>query len=87
MFCDGDFSTARLSLEPGDTLFLYTDGFSEANCGDGVEYGVERASRSVHQHSSRQPGELISGCIEDLNAFTAGAPLLDDLTLLAIQRA
>lgn len=87
MFLDGDFSTTCLKLESGDTLFLYTDGFSEASCADGVEFGVERATGSVHRHGARQPGDLISGCIEDLNAFTAGAPLLDDLTLLAIQRA
>lgn len=87
MFLDGDFSTTSLSLDSGDTLFLYTDGFSEANCGAGDEYGVERATSSVHRNSTRLPGELISGCIEDLNAFTAGEPLFDDLTLLAIQRS
>ncbi len=86
MFADGEFSTTRHKLEPGDTLFLYTDGLSEANCADGDEYGVERIARFAHQQRHRQPAELIGACLEDLKAFTNGGPLFDDLTLLAIQR-
>jgi sigma-B regulation protein RsbU (phosphoserine phosphatase) len=86
MFLDGDFPTTRVTLEPGETLFLYTDGLSEANCADD-EYGVERVTRSVQQQSHRKPAELIAACLEDLQAFTNGEPLFDDLTMLAIQRA
>jgi phosphoserine phosphatase RsbU/P len=85
MFLEGEFSAARLNLEPGDTLFLYTDGFSEATCTD-TEYGVERATDLVHQQSQHSPAGLIAACLDDLRAFTAGTPQGDDLTLLAIQR-
>lgn len=86
MFPDGDFSATCLKLEAGDTLFLYTDGLSEASCTED-EYGVERVTRFVEQHYSRQPAQLIAGCLEDLKAFTGGGALFDDLTLLAIQRS
>jgi len=85
MFCEADFSATRVQLEAGDTMFLYTDGLSEARHGD-QEYGVERVTRLVRQQAGRPPAELISACLDDLRAFSEGSPRLDDLTLLAIRR-
>lgn len=85
MFPEGDFSAADLKLEAGDSLFLYTDGFSESTCGE-TEYGIERATRFVNQQGHRPAAGLISACLDDLRAFTGGNPQADDLTLLAIQR-
>ena len=86
MFLEGEFSATRLQLEDGDTLFLYSDGLSEARrVGD--EYGVDRVTRFVHQQAGRPAAEIIAACLDDLRAFTDGSPRLDDLTLLAIQRA
>ena len=85
MFHEFDFSATRLHLEAGDTLFLYTDGLSEARSAES-EYGVDRVTHLVRQQAARRPAELIAACLEDLRAFTDSPPL-DDLTLLAIQRA
>jgi len=84
MFSEGEFSATRLQLEAGDTLFLYTDGLSEARSGDN-EYGVDRVTHLVRQQAARPSAELIAACLEDLRAFANGAPPLDDLTLLAIR--
>ena len=86
MFLEGEFSaTQRLQLEAGDTLFLYSDGLSEARrVGD--EYGVDRVTSFVHQQAGRSAAEIIAACLDDLQAFTEGRPRLDDLSLLAIQR-
>jgi len=87
MFCEAEFSATRLQLEVGDTLFLYTDGLSEAGNGKGEdEYGVDRVTHLVRQQAARPPAELIAACLDDLRTFVAGAPRLDDLTLLAIKR-
>ena len=85
MFPEGDFSAAPLTLGGGDTLFLYTDGFSESASADN-EYGVERATDFVKQQSHQRPTGLIAASLDDLRAFTGGSPQADDLTLLAIQR-
>jgi len=85
MFCEADFSATRVQLEAGDTMFLYTDGLSEARHGD-QEYGVERVTRLVRQQAGRPPAELIAACLDDLRAFSEDSPRLDDLTLLAIRR-
>ena len=84
MFHEFDFSATRLHLEAGDTLFLYSDGLSEAR-GAGDEYGVDRVMNLVRQQAARGPADLIAACLDDLRAFVDGPPL-DDLTLLAIQR-
>jgi sigma-B regulation protein RsbU (phosphoserine phosphatase) len=85
MFHDSEFSATRVQLDPGDTLFLYTDGLSEARHADN-EYGVERVLALVRQQAGRQPAELIGACLDDLRVFTEGARGVDDLTLLAIRR-
>src|SRR5437660_6147728 len=85
MFSESEFSATRLQLEVGDTLFLYTDGLSEAS-NEGDEYGVDRVMTLVRQQAGRQPAELITACLDDLRAFTEGERGLDDLTLLAIRR-
>jgi phosphoserine phosphatase RsbU/P len=83
LFHDIEFSATRLHLESGDTMFLYTDGLSEARR-DEDEYGVERVTHLVRQ-SARRPSEMIAACLDDLRGFVNG-PAFDDLTLLAIQR-
>lgn len=85
MFHEVEFSATRVQLAPGDTLFLYTDGLSEARSADD-EYGVDRVTHLVRQQGARPPAELIAACLDDLRAFEDGGPRLDDLTLLAIQR-
>jgi sigma-B regulation protein RsbU (phosphoserine phosphatase) len=85
MFQEGDFSATRLHLDPGDALFLYTDGLSESQVGDS-EYGVDRVTRLVRQHATQKPSELIAQCLNDLRAFVQDAPPHDDLTLLALRR-
>lgn len=85
MFCEAQFSASRLQLEVGDTLFLYTDGLSEAQNGD-IEYGVDRITQIVRQQAGRHPSELVAASLTDLNAFADRSLHSDDLTLLAIQR-
>ena len=85
MFLEGEFSACRHTLQPGETLFLFSDGLSEAQGADD-EYGVDRVTRFVHEQGTRQAAELIASCLEDLRTFTQGCPQFDDLTMLAIQR-
>ena len=85
MFHEGEFSATRLQVEPDDTLFLYTDGLTEARNSDG-EYGVDRVAHLVRQQAARTPAELIAACLDDLRVFGGAESLQDDLTLLAIRR-
>jgi sigma-B regulation protein RsbU (phosphoserine phosphatase) len=86
MFLETEFSAIRVQLDAGDTLFLYTDGLSEAS-NERDEYGVDRVIALVRQHAARQPADLIAACLDDVRAFANGSPSLDDMTVLAVQRA
>jgi sigma-B regulation protein RsbU (phosphoserine phosphatase) len=86
LFCEEDFTISKARLDPGDAILLYTDGLVEAIDKTGVQYGAERLHRIVRKGHRIAPDELISMCIEDLNAFCAGTPRTDDLTIMVIQR-
>ncbi|MGO9316218.1 MAG: PP2C family protein-serine/threonine phosphatase [Terracidiphilus sp.] len=85
MFLEASSSATCVQLESGDTLFLYTDGLSEAR-NECDEYGVDRVMTLVSQQAARQPAELIAACIDDLRGFVNGGQNLDDMTMLAIRR-
>ena len=86
MFCNEQFSTMQLRLDPGDCIFLYTDGLTEATDASGEEYGIERLSDSVMTHRDLPAHELIAACLADLTEFRAGAAMRDDLTMMAVRR-
>ena len=86
MFSEGWYPAQKTAMLPGDVLLLYTDGVSEARSTNHEEYGETRLASVLGQaHEAPLPG-LIQACLRDLADFRSGAPLLDDLTLLAIRR-
>jgi len=84
MFRDAEFASARFRLSHGETLFLYTDGLSEAPGEDG-EYGLDRLRDLVGRQPSSGAAALIATCVEDLRRFAGATPGLDDVTLLALR--
>jgi sigma-B regulation protein RsbU (phosphoserine phosphatase) len=85
MFLETKSSATCVHLESGDTLFLYTDGLSEAR-NENDEYGVDRVMTLVAKQAARRPAELIAACVDDLRAFVDGGPSFDDVTVLAVRR-
>jgi sigma-B regulation protein RsbU (phosphoserine phosphatase) len=85
MFCEAEYGGRDLQLEPGDTLLLYTDGWTEATANDS-EYGIGRASAVLRRAKHLPLPALLATCREDMESFLAGAPRQDDLTLLALRR-
>lgn len=86
MFSDGDYPIHRTTLEPGDSLFLFTDGASEARDALGEEYGVDRLAKLVSCQRTLAPEALVGACLKELRDFSLGAPKTDDLTLLVLRR-
>jgi sigma-B regulation protein RsbU (phosphoserine phosphatase) len=86
MFCDEQFTTSRIRCEPGHTIFLYTDGLSEAVDSSGEPYGIDRVVELLRAGGSLGPAEIITGCVTDLAAFRSGTPMADDLTMMALRR-
>lgn len=86
LFCGEEFSVRHLALAPGDSLLLYTDGISEARDTAGEEFGRERLGDSVRARRALAPKGIVAACLEDWAIFRRGAPMLDDVTLMAIRR-
>jgi sigma-B regulation protein RsbU (phosphoserine phosphatase) len=86
MFCDSDFPAHRTNLEPGDSLFLFTEGASEARDASGAEYGVDRLAKLVGCQRTLAPEALVAACLKELRDFSLGAPKADNLTLLVLCR-
>lgn len=86
LFYNSTYDARKLTLTPGDSLFLYTDGLSEAPDGCAAEYGG-RLLDFVNGHRSLSPRNLIAHCLDDLHGFQSGSIKTDDLTLMVLQRS
>ena len=78
------FNEAATYLGPHDSLFLYTDGLTEARRGQ-AQYGEERLVGLLPGLSNRAPAALIAAVLEDVKSFASGG-LRDDLATLTIRR-
>ena len=76
-------------IYPGTTIFLYTDGLTEAENKAHIQYGkqqmVKTAQQILHDGSSTNPENIIALQKDALNQFVGNAEQSDDLTMLAIR--
>jgi len=73
-------------LMPGDVLFLYSDGFTEACNPDGDFFGEIRLKECIQKHSTESPSTLIKKIHEEVYQFTKTDQLGDDLTCVVLKR-
>ncbi|MCZ6776825.1 MAG: SpoIIE family protein phosphatase [Ignavibacteria bacterium] len=86
MFCAGEYPSERVTMEPGDSLFLYSDGLTEAQDRSETQYGEERAAVLLTKNNHLSPQELIRASVEDVKQFLSGARKADDLTMMVVRR-
>lgn len=85
LFCSSEFGVNKYKLESGDSIFLYTDGLSEAHNHD-QEYGENRVMNVAEKIKTFQTKQMISAYTDDLTSFLSGSLKSDDLTMLAIKK-
>ena len=78
------YKTKTFRLQPGQSLFLYTDGITEAMDVNNLEYGEERLLDSLRQ-STTNAKEISQTVISTVKAFSSGAAQSDDLTVMTLQ--
>jgi sigma-B regulation protein RsbU (phosphoserine phosphatase) len=83
---DAEYESAKLHLEEGDTLVLYTDGLTEASIDDDEEYGAERLRSLLARDGAAEPRGIVQAIRADVAAFLGGKSLVDDLTVMAVKR-
>jgi sigma-B regulation protein RsbU (phosphoserine phosphatase) len=82
---DTVYHRRETALAGGDTLFLYTDGITEAADRGGDFYGKTRLRRFLNAHGDLPPGELLPLLRADIDHYAAGAEQSDDITMLALR--
>ena len=86
-FAESEYTTEHLRLDPGELLFLHTDGIVEAFDAGGQAYGEARLEETLRGLSGRAAEEVVEGTLASLAAFVAGAPASDDITVMALRLA
>ncbi len=82
---DVSFEEKLILLEPGDTVFLYTDGLTEAESQEGEFFGSERLCDLLAQHLQATPQELIDIVLTELHDFCGNTAFNDDVTMVVLK--
>ena len=72
-------------LSPGDTIFVYTDGVTEATDINERLLGTDKMIESLNKCGSTDPEKLIAGMTETITDFVGMADQFDDITMLAFR--
>jgi len=75
----------KTALNKGQIIFLSTDGVWEAFNRKGEMFGKERIYDIIRKNSSLSANEIINIMLDSLKSFQQGAPIEDDITLVAIK--
>ncbi|MBR2776488.1 MAG: SpoIIE family protein phosphatase [Prevotella sp.] len=80
------YHEAKMKLDPGDALFLFTDGVTEATDINIEEFGEERLEDTLKDCTGHSCQETIDMVAEDVKAFVGEAEQSDDITMLVLKR-
>ena len=75
----------ELQLDPGDCLYVYTDGVAEATDALDTLFGTDRMLESLNLHKEASPEELLPQVKNDIDAFVGDTPQFDDITMLCLR--
>ncbi|WP_408070753.1 PP2C family protein-serine/threonine phosphatase [Butyrivibrio sp. JL13D10] len=76
------FKENEFDLKPGESIFVYTDGVTEATDSNNELYGEERLLTALNKYKDANPSELLPVIRKDIDEFVGEAPQFDDITML-----
>ncbi|HEY1527280.1 MAG TPA: SpoIIE family protein phosphatase [Candidatus Angelobacter sp.] len=79
------YKEQMLHLLPGDILLAFTDGISEAMNASEDEWGEARMIAEAQAHADLHAEELLQRLFRAADAFAAGAPQHDDMTIVVLR--
>ena len=74
-----------LTMEPGDKIFVYTDGVPEAIDKNDEMFGVKRMVEALNTDAGGGPEEILSNVRSAVDAFVGDAEQFDDITMLCVE--
>jgi len=80
-----NFEEHEFRLDPGDMLYVYTDGVTEATNNDNELFGEERLEKTLNSCGGDAAANVLGSVRESIRDFVAGADQFDDITMLAMK--
>ena len=80
-----EYRTNRSTLAEGDSVFLYTDGVTEATDSETELFGDERLMSALNKNPAASPDEVVNNVRQAINEFVGEAEQFDDITMLAFK--
>ena len=78
------FRNCTLQLNPGDAIFQYSDGVTEATNAEKRMFGENRLLETVNDKPFTNPKELLTHVHDVIDGFVGDAPQFDDMTMLCM---
>ncbi|HLI21807.1 MAG TPA: SpoIIE family protein phosphatase [Stellaceae bacterium] len=79
------YETGELRLAPGEALYLFTDGITEAMAPDDALFGKERLEERLRGLTDAPLARMIGETVRAVRDFAATCPQSDDITALALR--
>ena len=76
----------RITIPPGGTLLLFTDGLNEASDMDGIEFGYEALAVSLSSDRHKRAQRICEHLWDVIHVYGQGMPQDDDFTAVVIKR-
>ena len=83
-FEDVEFPEYTVKMKPGDCLFMYTDGVTEAANKSGELFGETQLEEVLHKNKDCADN-LLNAVTAEINGFAQGSEQSDDMTMLTLQ--
>jgi serine phosphatase RsbU (regulator of sigma subunit) len=83
---EASYPIGSARLDPGDFLFMCSDGVNETVGPDGQQFGLERLAELLESLAGRPPEEVRHTVEERLEQHSSGTRQPDDLTIIVVQR-
>ena len=72
-------------MDPGDKLFIYTDGVPEATDAGREMFGVDRMTKALNSCAEGSPHDILLGVRRAVDDFVGDAEQFDDLTMMCLE--
>ena len=82
---EGPFQEHEATLEPGDRLFLFSDGIPDAPDRDGAPFGMDRLMGAIGSRRDEPLADAVAAIVTEVESWCGGESMRDDVSLLAVE--
>jgi phosphoserine phosphatase RsbU/P len=82
---EAEYESKIIMMKPGESIFFYTDGITEAFNSDQIEFQEDRLINSLQINIGLNCRKLVDKVLDDVKKFTNGIEQSDDITCLMLQ--